>query len=307
MNVHHLELFYYVARHGGVSAAARRIPYGIQQPAISAQIIQLENHLGTTLFHRRPFQLTSAGEELFRFIEPFFGNLEAVGQRLRGGVETSLRIGAIETVHREYLPRLLKKMRSRFPGLGFTLLPARMDEIEAALQSQEMDLGVGPLLDLRSEGIHREEILAVPMALMVPEKSPLKSASELWQKDRIDEPLIAGRTGELVYRVFQRELQARKVEWFASIELSSQELITRYVLEEFGIGLVLVELGIVPTPGVRILPLEDFPRIPYGVVWTGMLSPVQEAFVEEAKLLAGSLAASSLTKVPARKARTPAS
>jgi DNA-binding transcriptional LysR family regulator len=42
MNVHHLELFYYVARHGGVSAAARAMPYGIQQPAISAQILQLE-------------------------------------------------------------------------------------------------------------------------------------------------------------------------------------------------------------------------------------------------------------------------
>jgi DNA-binding transcriptional LysR family regulator len=69
MNVHHLELFYYVARHGGISAAARQIPYGIQQPAISLQIMQLEDALATTLFHRRPFQLTPTGETLFRFIE----------------------------------------------------------------------------------------------------------------------------------------------------------------------------------------------------------------------------------------------
>src|ERR1700743_1333762 len=84
MNIHRLELFYYVAKHGGVSAAARRIPYGIQQPAISAQIIQLENTLGMALFTRRPFRLTKSGEELFRFIEPFFGGLEAMGQKLRG-------------------------------------------------------------------------------------------------------------------------------------------------------------------------------------------------------------------------------
>ena len=38
MNVHHLELFYYVARHGGISAAVRYIPYGIQQPAVSGQM-----------------------------------------------------------------------------------------------------------------------------------------------------------------------------------------------------------------------------------------------------------------------------
>lgn len=40
MNVHHLELFHHVARNGGVSAAARAMPYGIQQPAISSQILQ---------------------------------------------------------------------------------------------------------------------------------------------------------------------------------------------------------------------------------------------------------------------------
>ena len=58
MNIHHLELFYYVARHGGISEAVRNIPYGIQQPAVSGQIAQLEEFLGTTLFHRRPFSLT---------------------------------------------------------------------------------------------------------------------------------------------------------------------------------------------------------------------------------------------------------
>ena len=65
MNIHHLELFYYVARHGGISEAVRHMPYGIQQPAISGQVGALEDYLGTTLFHRRPFALTPAGEELF--------------------------------------------------------------------------------------------------------------------------------------------------------------------------------------------------------------------------------------------------
>ena len=63
MNIHHLELFYYVARHGGIGEAVRNIPYGIQQPAVSAQVLQLEADLGVTLFQRRPFQLTPAGAE----------------------------------------------------------------------------------------------------------------------------------------------------------------------------------------------------------------------------------------------------
>src|SRR5512140_1404162 len=75
MNIHHLELFYYVARHGGISEAVRHMPYGIQQPAVSDQVIQLEESLGAALFHRRPFSLTPAGSELFESIKPFFDNL----------------------------------------------------------------------------------------------------------------------------------------------------------------------------------------------------------------------------------------
>ena len=76
MNIHHLELFYYVARHGGITEAVRNIPYGIQQPTVSGQIAQLEEYLGTTLFQRRPFSLTPPGKKLFDFIQPFFSNVE---------------------------------------------------------------------------------------------------------------------------------------------------------------------------------------------------------------------------------------
>ena len=61
MNIHHLELFCFVAKHGGIAAAVRNIPYGIQQPAVSGQIAKLEESLGTKLFQRRPFALSPAG------------------------------------------------------------------------------------------------------------------------------------------------------------------------------------------------------------------------------------------------------
>src|SRR5258707_14472417 len=85
MNVHHLELFYYVARHGGIMPAVRNIPYGIQQPAVSSQISQLEEFLGVTLFQRRPFALTPDGEKLYEFIRPFFANLAQIGGEFPGG------------------------------------------------------------------------------------------------------------------------------------------------------------------------------------------------------------------------------
>jgi DNA-binding transcriptional LysR family regulator len=72
MNVHHLELFYYVVRYRGISAAVRKIPYGIQQPAVSGQMRQLEDDVGKELFERSPFRLTPAGEKLFGYVRLFF-------------------------------------------------------------------------------------------------------------------------------------------------------------------------------------------------------------------------------------------
>jgi len=43
-------IIYYVAKHGGIAAAVAHMPYGIQQPGLSAQIIQLEKSLGKHYF-----------------------------------------------------------------------------------------------------------------------------------------------------------------------------------------------------------------------------------------------------------------
>lgn len=289
MNVHHLELFYYVARHGGISAAARRIPYGIQQPAISAQILQLEDTLGTTLFHRRPFQLTQAGETLYTFIEPFFSGLPEVAKKLRGGVEHRLRIAAPETVQREYLPVLLKATRKRFPALTFTLTAGRLEVIEKRLLAQEVDLGLVSLIGKRPEGIRQRELVLLPMGILVPERSGFTAADNIWTRDRIDLPLISLPVEEPVCRLFQQELRRRKVDWYPSLELSSVELVGRYVAEGYGAGLVF-DVPAARLPGTRVLPLPGFPSVPFGAIWTGNPTPVATAFIDEAEAVARRIA-----------------
>src|SRR5437016_13987156 len=113
MNIHHLELFYYVARHGGITEAVRNIPYGIQQPAVSGQVAQLEEYLGVTLFQRRPFALTPPGEKLYQFIEPFFSKVDTVASELQGGKVRQIRIGASTIVLRDHLPQLFQHVLKR--------------------------------------------------------------------------------------------------------------------------------------------------------------------------------------------------
>lgn len=289
MNIHHLELFYYVAKHGGVSAAARHIPYGVQQPAISAQVIQLEDDLGTTLFQRRPFKLTAAGEKLFQFIEPFFGGLDAIGRMLRGSAEVRIRIGAPAQIQRDYLPRLLKAARAEHPELTFSFFSGGLDQIETKLLAQEIDIGLAPLHGKRPEGIKQQEMVRLPLQLLVHEKTRWRSADELWKLDRIQEPLVTTASSEPMCRLFSEELERRKVEWFPSLELSSLELVARYVAEGFGIGLMVCPPGTAMPPGTRLLALPGFPEVPFGALWNGKLSTAQQILIEEARRVASAM------------------
>ncbi|MFM2143981.1 MAG: hypothetical protein RLZZ476_2525 [Verrucomicrobiota bacterium] len=289
MNVHHLELFYYVARHGGVSAAARQMPYGIQQPAISAQILQLEDALGVTLYQRRPFQLTKEGQMLYDHIGPFFKGLDDVADRIRGGGETRLRIAAPEIVQREYLPDLCARMRRRVKGFHFSLTDGRQHQIEQLLAAQEIDIGLSTLTEKPPANVETRELLRLPMCLLVSAQSGITKAAQILDADRIELPLIALGAADPLVREFQTALRQRGVEWLTRLEVGSLDTVARYVAGGFGAGLSLQMPRMEPPTGVKLLPLTDFPSLAFGAVWIGRITPLGEMFLEEARAMAGEL------------------
>jgi DNA-binding transcriptional LysR family regulator len=167
MNIHHLELFYYVARHGGITEAVRNIPYGIQQPAVSGQVAQLEEYLGVTLFQRRPFALTPAGEKLYHFVQPFFDNLDLIASELQGGKARQIRIGATTIVLREHLPEVFQNVRKRFPNLKITLCEGYPATFENLLLKEELDLAVTAIEKKPAAGLHSMALVELPLMLLV--------------------------------------------------------------------------------------------------------------------------------------------
>ena len=274
MNIHHLELFYHVARNGGIAEAVRKMPYGIQQPAISSQIIQLEETLGAPLFRRRPFALTESGRELFRFIEPFFANLETTTERLRRGGSQNVRIGASQTVLRDYLPEVLEDLRKTFPRLRVRLREGFQHELVRLVQAAEIDVAVTSLNRRPPAGLKCVPLIELPLILLAPRSSPLRSAAELWQRDRLDETLISLPPDEAMCRAFNDEMARRRVDWFTGIEVSSLQLVAAYVERGFGLGLSVAEPRVKLTPGVRALPLDDFPCVTYGLISKRRLSSI---------------------------------
>ncbi len=274
INIHHLELFYYVAKFGGISAAVRQMPYGIQQPAVSGQILQLEENLGVTLFERQPFRLTREGEELLTFIRPFFDNVEQVGERLRKSFAPQLRIGAAEPVLRHHLPTVIQRVKETHPGFRLVLRSGFQVEMENWLRDGEIDLAVVPLRRRPPAHTRALRLVRLPLVLLAHRKAKLKSADELWKRGTIEEPLIGLPPDEAISEVFQAELARRRVTWPVSTESSSLELITQYVANDgaFGVSIQLPE--VLKHRDVRVLPLTGFEPIELGVLWRGEPTPL---------------------------------
>ncbi len=290
MNVHHLELFYYVAKHGGISEAVRNMPYGIQQPAISGQVIQLEEFLGVTLFQRRPFSLTPQGRELYEFARPFFDNLTSTAEKLRGGVSQHLRIAASETVLRTFLPGMLQGLRKKFPKLKVSLREGYHPQVLTWLLAQEIDLSIGLIGGKPPSGIQAVPLFDVTLGLVVPKNSKLKSADELWKRDRIEESFITVPSNEPILRAFREGLAKRKVDWINGIEVSSVEMVQTYVAHGYGIGVMVHLPELKLHPGVRVLPLPEFDRVTFGALWQGRKSPLMEGMIGALKNAAIGLA-----------------
>ncbi len=276
VNLHHLELFYYVCRHGGISRAVRHMPYGIQQPAVSSQILALEQDLGAKLFERQPFRLTAEGQELYEFARPFFDNADAVAERIRKRNAPKLRIAASEIVLRDHLPEVIKGIRKKFPDLRLALRNGYQTEVEAWLQAGECDFGITTMDSQPRAGLKYLSITKLPIVLLVPKSSPLKSATELWARDSIDEPLICLPAGESLTKCFYRGLKQLRVEWPTTIDASSIGLVTRYVANGYGIGVTVGLADLVRHPKLKTLPLPGFDPIEIAALWRPPLNPVQE-------------------------------
>jgi len=283
VNVHHLELFYYVARHGGISAATRKIPYGIQQPAVSGQISQLEKSLGLTLFQRRPFALTLAGRELFAFAEPFFGRIDDMPSRLRAEENSQLRLAAPATILRGYLPPLLRAHKRKHPSLTLQLHDANQVTAEALLQKQEIDLAVTELEGKPAAGLKCSILFKLPLVLVVPKKFNVKSAAELWRKGRDLETLISLPATEVISKQFQAGLRRLHVNWTTGVEVTAIDLIPIYTSLGFGVGVTIDIPGRKLEAGLQALSLRTFPPLVIAALWQQNLSASNAEFLAEIK------------------------
>jgi DNA-binding transcriptional LysR family regulator len=284
-NLHHLELFYHVARSGGITAAVRGMPYGIQQPAVSGQISQLEKELGVRLFQRRPFQLTEAGRELYEFAAPFFGGLAGVADRVSGKAIRHLRLAAPATVLRQHLPAVLARVRKACPELELTLHDADQRTVFGLLEREEVDLAVAELDGRPPAGVRSEVLASMPLQLLLP--PGVKTPRGGWAAVAGMLPLIRTPENTTMARLFHAALARKSIVWPARIEVGALDLVHSYVEQGFGAGLGVRVPGLDLPKGVTALELKGVPELKVAGLWRGKLTELAAAVLAGLRKSAG--------------------
>ena len=142
LNFHHLHYFWAVAKEGNLTRAASHL--NVSQSALSAQIKQLEEQLGQSLFARvgRTLQLTESGHLALGYAESIFAagaELKALLREGRREERQVLRIGAASTLSRNFQENFLRPLLVR-TDVELVLQSGSLVELLARLRVHTLDL-----------------------------------------------------------------------------------------------------------------------------------------------------------------------
>jgi len=168
MELRALKYLIAVAEHGNFTRAAESLH--VSQPALSQQILQMEDRLDAVLLDRsgRTVKVTDAGQAYIAHARRALFELESARRAIhdvrdlsRGGV----RLAMTPTFTAYLIGPLVAAFHAHFPAITIKVLEMSMDTIAAAIEADEVDLGIafelGRCADIESLPLFTENLSVV--------------------------------------------------------------------------------------------------------------------------------------------------
>ncbi|WP_456287566.1 LysR family transcriptional regulator [Paenibacillus sp. AK002] len=145
MNLHALRIFNDVSKTGSITKSAGNLM--LSQPAVTAQIRNLERELGLKLIEAngRNIQLTEAGEALAAHSRRLFAmeaEMEDMMQAIKSGREGNLRICATELPETALLPGWLVGYKQQNPRVNVELLKGNSNTALQRLRDHSVHISI---------------------------------------------------------------------------------------------------------------------------------------------------------------------
>ena len=213
------------------------------QPAISAQIRQMEQELGTQLFERfgSRISLTIAGKTFAEYSRQILDSkreaFDAVREldRIPKG---EIVIAANEATCVNVLPWVFSTYRERFEEVQLQVIRSYSSKTIESVLDNSVDFGITqlPVQEKRLEvvQIHSDEI-----RLLVPAAHPFAKKTSVSAEQIAEHPLLLPKGGRTRSRI-NEYLDPVEDDVRISMELESSEMLKQFIIAGLGIGFMAV-------------------------------------------------------------------
>lgn len=283
MNTTQLECFMSVSNFLNFSRAAEQLR--ITQPAVSHQINTLEDELGVKLFYRtsKRVRLTQAGHLFSQYAREILSLSRMSKARLKEGQESSVLrfgIGCRSFLELRLLGPVLGQLREEFPQLMPVLRLVPFDSLENLLEDGDVQVMFTFQETAPKRAVYRE-LSRRAVVCVCGKDHPLAACGQLdIQQLREGERFAAyppHSAPPSLLAVQGQIITGRSTDQICFCE----GLETLYTLVEAGFAFaVIADLPQVAMPGIRAIPVQEFPALSYGVSYqAGEMGPVLRRFL----------------------------
>lgn len=249
-NIQKLEAFVAAVEAGSFTQAAGRLHYS--QSGISRMIADLEKEWQVVLLERGKtgVSLTPSDSRLLPYARRIcrdYQKLQMEVDDLNGLQSGLIRIGTFSSVATHYLPAILRRFRSQYPGIEYELLLGDYSEIEDWIDSGRVDLGFLRLpahKDFETIPLMQDQLMAV-----IPPQHPLADLDAFPMEALCQDPFMLLEKGsrEEISAIFEKH------------HLTPQVVFTTW--DDYAI-MSMVENGL----GISILPSLILQRVNYHIL-----------------------------------------
>ena len=260
MDFDHLITFMEISKQGSFSRAGQKLYRS--QPAVSAQIRQLEQEYGQKLFDRvgKSVRLTVAGETLLEYAGRLLTlrneSLRAVADQASTPRGT-LAIGANEATCLYVLPDIFAEYTRRFPAVQISIYRNFSHKVLEKIEDGTVDVGI-VTLPVKSPSLKVHSIFRDRLMLMVSPSNPLARFKTVRTSDVVDQPLLFPKTG-FMRQVLDKQFRPFRAQLRVTMELPSIGMIKRFVVAGLGVSVISESFGRdeVETGHAKLIPISD--------------------------------------------------
>jgi DNA-binding transcriptional LysR family regulator len=253
IEIRHLRYFQAVAEELHFGRAAARL--AIAQPALSRQIQQIEQELGTPLLRRtqRRVELLPAGALLLersRAIQQELARAVSDVRRTGTGELGRLAVGFIHSSTYGLLPSIIGRFRQLYPGIELELHEMPITVQHAALLRGTIDVGLLRVQPAPPE-LEVVPVMPDPFLLAVPASHPLAARTRVRLRSVAEEPFVMFTKSDAPLFHDRVEALCRQAGFAPRVVQHATQIHTVVGLVGAGLG-----LAVVPASGRNLHPRQ---------------------------------------------------